>query len=161
MATPTFNELYARHADAVFRRCMLLLASRSDAEDVSQQVWVKAHFHLDRFRSDASHATWLFRIATNECLNFMRARKDVSRGDVDVRLTVPDHADAANSKIDVTNLLSGVSNEERALLVMKYLDGYSYREIADMTGSGESAVKMRVKRLKERVESREQRRRSA
>ena len=75
MDGPGFDELYAAHADDVFRRCLLLTGNRADAEDVFQQVWIKVHFELARFRGDAAPSTWLYRIATNECLNLFRRRR--------------------------------------------------------------------------------------
>jgi RNA polymerase sigma factor (sigma-70 family) len=67
--------LYRNYGGRVYARCLSLLKNPEEAKDATQEVFIKVHTHLDSFRQEASPLTWMTRIATNHCLNVLRARR--------------------------------------------------------------------------------------
>tara|TARA_B100001939_G_scaffold296798_1_gene270947 strand:+ start:286 stop:1059 length:774 start_codon:yes stop_codon:yes gene_type:complete len=147
-----FEAIYDTYIDMVFSRCLYILSERSLAEEAAQDTMVKVYFGLAKFEGRSSLKTWMYRIATNHCFGVLKKRKELSyeelkeegvqfSDDGDVYKTLED-------KSQVTNLLSRLPKDMRGLLVLKYADGYSYEEIAVISGLSQSAVKMRIHRAK-------------
>ena len=159
--TRAFDELMARHRSRVVANCRYL-TSGNDAEDLAQEVLVKAYFALKKYESRAKFSTWLYRIKVNHCLNHRRAGKrhdgDVAIDDAapdSAALTVPADADVALDRAaDVTRVRAAVASLSETLrqpLVMRELDEMSYEEIAAALGLSLSAVKMRILRARQEL----------
>lgn len=69
------TELYRSHGSRVYSRCLYLLRDKEEARDATQEVFIKVQKHLAEFRGEASPLTWMTRIATNHCLNLIRAKR--------------------------------------------------------------------------------------
>src|SRR3954464_8205487 len=69
-----FEELYRAHAGKLFSVACRMLGNPTDAEDLLQEIFLSAHRKLDGFRGDAAQGTWLYRLATNHCLDYLRSR---------------------------------------------------------------------------------------
>jgi len=162
-----FETLVRRHQGFVLANCRTISRSPSDAEDLAQEVFVKAYFGLRRFEHRAQFQSWLRRIKVNHCLNFLRK----TRGQVMVGLTETGDADIAElstpASIDTTldgdderqrivAVLDTLTETLRVPLVLRDADGMSYEEIAAQLGIGLSAVKMRIKRGREEFRKRYQ-----
>lgn len=155
--TRAFETLVKRHERLVLTNCRYLSGSPSDAEDLAQEVFVKAYFGLARFERRSSFETWIRRIKSNHCINFV-SKKRVPTVDVD-----PAVAEAASGReaeaeraIDkedtrarVGSVLMEMNETLRIPLVLRDMDGMAYDEIAAELGIGLSAVKMRIKRGRE------------
>ncbi|MDH3215900.1 MAG: RNA polymerase sigma factor [Candidatus Krumholzibacteria bacterium] len=155
-----FERLVARYQGRVLANCRFLTRSDEDAEDLAQEVFVKAFFGLKQLKTRSKFASWIQRIKVNHCLNHIRKRK----GKLFVELDSP----AAQSSEDlavktgggsdinqrfrqnqVRELLSSMSDTLRIPLVLCDMDGLSYQEAANELGIGISALKMRLKRARE------------
>jgi len=146
----TFEFIYDRYASFVYRRCLLITDNEADAQDLTQEIWIKVYFALDNFRFESRFSTWLSRITINRCITYLKKRgrfvfseniEEIENG------SLP----KMNHYLDVTKLLSRLSKETKALLTLKYIDGVSYEEIAEVVGIGVSAVKMRIARAKKKL----------
>ena len=147
-----FEQLYGRYASVVYGRITGYLGDTAASKDVAQEVWVKIYFNLKSFEFRSAFSTWLYRIVTNECINWIRGRKTaISLEDVESEIEGSSREDETDLNIDVTNLLDKVSKEERVLLMLKYVEGYDYKEISKRLDLKESAVKMRVLRAKSKI----------
>jgi len=147
-----FEQLYDRYASIVYIRITGYLGDTVASKDVAQEVWVKIYFNLKSFEFRSAFSTWLYRIVTNECINWIRGRKTaIPLEDVENEIEGSSREEETDLNIDVTNLLDKVSKEERVLLMLKYVEGYSYKEISERLGLKESAVKMRVLRAKSKI----------
>ncbi|MBT8403116.1 MAG: sigma-70 family RNA polymerase sigma factor [Gemmatimonadetes bacterium] len=155
-----FEELMNRHAPRVMTNCRHLTGSSTDAEDLTQEVFVKVFFRLDRFEGRGAFGAWIQRIKVNHCLNHLKKqkrRRDVGLDDPSVataeQLHTPARADAALESWDdravIGEVLGLMGDTLRIPLVMCDVDGFAYQEIADHLGVGLSAVKMRIKRGRE------------
>jgi len=159
-----FEELVRRHEQKVLANCRYLTGSADDAEDLAQEVFVKAYFGLRRFRGESRFGTWVQRIKVNHCLNFLRRRRRHGTVDVDdplheseEPLQVPAAVEAVHERSDrrhrIAAALDRIPETLRLPLVMCDLDELSYQEIADQLDLGLSAVKMRIKRGREAFRS--------
>jgi RNA polymerase sigma-70 factor (ECF subfamily) len=155
-----FEELVRRHEAKVLANCRYLTGSADDAQDLAQEVFVKAYFGLRRFRQDSAFGTWVQRIKVNHCLNFLRKRKAQSFVDAqdpvleaEAPLQVAPQASAnlvaADRRQIIAEALERLPLTLRVPLVMSDLDEMPYQEIADRLDLGLSAVKMRIKRGRE------------
>jgi RNA polymerase sigma-70 factor (ECF subfamily) len=155
-----FEELLLRHRGKVLANCRFITRSGNDAEDLAQEVFVKAFFGLKKLKSGSKFAAWIQRIKVNHCLNFIRKRKNKEQVDLDSQeaqmadgLQVKPHQGAEVEQRfkenRIRNILDTMSDNLRIPLILCDMDGLSYQEAADELGIGLSALKMRLKRARE------------
>ena len=160
--TRAFDELIARHRGRVVANCRYLAPSANQAEDLAQEVLVKAYFALRKYERRSKFSTWLYRIKVNHCLNHRRAERkrgaDVALDDLTFDASelqvAPDAEVELTRKADVTRVRAAVaalSDTLRVPLVMRELDEMSYDEIAGALAISLSAVKMRILRARQEL----------
>jgi RNA polymerase sigma-70 factor (ECF subfamily) len=167
-----FGEFVRRHQKRVFRLAVHLLRDRAEAEDVSQEAFVRAYGALARFDGRSEPFTWLYRITVNLSLNAIRSRKtgrsagttDDPRIEAALVERRPGFADPARQATDrelALALCAGVdslSETLRTTLVLVAVDGLSHAEVSQVLGCPEGTVAWRVhearKKLKDFLESR-------
>jgi len=153
-----FNVLYDRYSRKVFGKCFSILKSEAKAEDASQEVFMKVLLNLSKFSGRSKFSSWLYSITYNFCIDMIRKEKK-QVGDLvedinqlgDVRDDTID--DAAIMETNVSRLkvvLDKLSAGDKAILLMKYLESFSIKEICEVLNKSESAVKMKIKRAKEK-----------
>jgi RNA polymerase sigma-70 factor (ECF subfamily) len=156
--TRAFDELMARHRRRVVANCRYLV-SDAEAEDLAQEVLVKAYFSLKKYESRAKFSTWLYRIKVNHCLNHRRAARkheadvaiDDATGDAEALRVPPDAEQALHRDADVARVRTAVAalnDTLRVPLVMREMDEMTYDEIARAIGISLPAVKMRILRAR-------------
>lgn len=150
-----FEVLVRRHAPRLLALATRLLGSAGEAEDAVQDALVTAWRRLPEFRAEAAFGTWLFRIATNRCLNVLRSRPETSPLDAlpeppmaDPALDPPRAAESAASAKALGEALDALTAEQKACWVLRELHGMSYEEIADVVGIAEPAVRGRLFRAR-------------
>jgi RNA polymerase sigma-70 factor (ECF subfamily) len=158
--TRPFEELVRRHQGFVVANCRVITRSPADAEDLAQEVFVKAFFGLRRFEGRAQFRTWLQRIKVNHCLNHLRKTRGAIMVDIDdvaseehlaMRTAPTAHVElqAMRDREQIVRVLDAMSDTLRIPLMLRDGDGQSYEEIATQLGIGLSAVKMRIKRARQ------------
>lgn len=152
-----FGSLVARYYDACWRFAYHMLGERADAEDVVQDSFLRAYLAIGRYDERDQFRGWLFRILTNQCRNYLTSRGRRTRRFVqdDVAIesaAAPPPGLAPGVEDDVLiRALAQLDPLQREALLLKYAEGLEYSEMSAMTGAGESALKMRVKRGSERL----------
>lgn len=161
-----FRELVEKYQNKVFSIIYGILRNQNDAEDIAQQVFTKIYFSIQNFDSRSSLLTWIYKITTNECYDYLRkkrVRKLVYESDVseeDTRMMENSEANADRSQsIDeqlaqrqlVLKLLEKVNPEERNLILMKEVEGLSVQELAEMTGMNENTIKVKLFRARQKL----------
>jgi RNA polymerase sigma-70 factor (ECF subfamily) len=161
-----FEELLRRHQHRVFAVAGGILRRREDAEDIAQQVFVKAYFSLKRFDQRAAFSTWLYKITVNECWDLLRKRKvrplvyesDLSEeqarqfGATGERASEePDISEKLAARQRVQNLMAGLDERDRTMLILKEVEGFAVEEIAEILGLNANTVKVRLFRARRRV----------
>jgi RNA polymerase sigma-70 factor, ECF subfamily len=161
-----FEVLVRRHQHRVFAVARGILKRQEDVEDIAQQVFVKAYFSLKRFDQRAAFSTWLYKITVNECWDLLRKRKarpliyeadfseEQSRqfGASEQRAdSGPDTSERMAMRQRLDNMLAQLDDRDRAMLILKEVEGFSVEEIADSFGLNANTVKVRLFRARRRV----------
>lgn len=164
-----FEELIRRHQQRVFAVAGGILHRREDVEDIAQQVFVKAYFSIKRFDQRAAFSTWLYKITVNECWDLLRKKKvrplvyesDLSEEQARQALAAceaspntPDVSERLEARQRVENLLEGLDERDRMMLILKEVEGFSIEEIAEMLDLNANTVKVRLFRARRRIVSR-------
>ncbi len=142
--TDAFESLYDRYSSKVLRQCYFFCLNVEEAKDLMHDVWVKVFFSINNFQKKSSFPTWLYRITTNHCLNQVKKKTELSINNTE--RDIPNH-NGKETSTELKKILSRLSIEDRTLLMMKYMDEFTYQEIAERLDIGISAVKMRLSRL--------------
>ena len=152
-----FEEIVRRYQGKVLTNCRYLSGSPDDAEDLAQEVFVKVYFSLAGFEGRSSFETWVQRIKSNHCINFVR-KKRLRTVDVDPEgmANATSQAPEAEKQMEreatqarIGQVLLQMNETLRIPLLLRDMDGLAYEEIAEQLGIGLSAVKMRIKRARE------------
>ncbi len=172
-----FEEIVRTHQDRILTLCRYMLGNATDAEDATQDVFVKAFKGLKDFRPEASLYTWLYRIAVNTCID--RRKKPFfslfsSRHDEDATAGDLPSGDPSPEKLleslqisqAIQDALKILSPKLRAAIVLKEIEGLAYEDIGEVLEISLGTVKSRISRAREElkralVDSREQNRTSS
>jgi len=161
-----FEVLVERHQHRVFAVARGILKRQEDVEDIAQQVFVKAYFSLKRFDQRAAFSTWLYKITVNECWDLLRKRKArplVYEADFSEEQSRqfsaseqladggPDTSERLAMRQRLANMLAQLDDRDRAMLILKEVEGFSVEEIADSLGLNANTVKVRLFRARRRV----------
>ncbi|GAB4024192.1 RNA polymerase sigma factor [Spirosoma koreense] len=152
-----FEELYNRYVDKVYRQCLSMTQDSEKAQDFTHDIFIKVFDKLDAFQQRSSFSTWIYSIAYNYCADQMRISKRLNTTSLSDELGqyLPESRDAEvhEEAMQMVRLaLDSLSVEERTLLKLKYEEGVSIEEIARQYKLSISAVKMRLKRSRARIE---------
>lgn len=154
-----FEMLYYRYAKKVFKKCLSYVKNEHIAQDLTHDIFLKAYNKLSTFENKSKFSTWLYSITYNYCMDYLRKnqKRVTTNLDTDTK-TMQNLADNVEEKneneVSVENLLSiieNLNNEDQVILKLKYIKGKSIKEIQKILKISESAVKMRIKRAKERT----------
>ncbi|MDE2880779.1 MAG: sigma-70 family RNA polymerase sigma factor [Acidobacteriota bacterium] len=160
-----FDALVRRHRARVVANCRFLTSQPEHAEDLAQEVFIKAYFGLRRFRGGSSFRTWVQRIKVNHCLDHLKAGRGRTFVDVGApelarapELSVPASAEEdlmdAEAYERLASAIEALPDTLRVPLTLRDLDGLAYEEIARTLGLGLSAAKMRVLRARRTLRAR-------
>jgi len=161
-----FEELVRRHQQRVFALVAGILHRSDDVEDIAQQVFLKAYLGIKRFDQRAAFSTWLYKIAVNECWDYLRKRKvrpltyeadlseeQVSRLDGIVSSSRPPEGPntRAETREILERMLAVLPEQDRQLLVLKEIEGFSVQELAAILNLNVNTVKVRLFRARGRI----------
>jgi RNA polymerase sigma-70 factor (ECF subfamily) len=162
----SFEVLVQRHQHRVFAVARGILKRQEDVEDIAQQVFVKAYFSLKRFDQRAAFSTWLYKITVNECWDLLRKRKArplVYESDFSEEQSRqfsateqkadggPDTSERMAMRQRLDKMLAQLDERDRAMLILKEVEGFSVEEIADSLGLNANTVKVRLFRARRRI----------
>lgn len=148
-----FEELIQRYKNKVYTLCYRMIGNASDAEDLMQEIFMRVFVALPSFEERAKFSTWLYRVTYNHCLNFLAkqrqygARKEAYTQENARQLP----GDSPEISVVLEQTLLRLDQEQRSLLIMKYVMDLEVREIAATLGISQSAVKMRLLRARDEL----------
>ena len=157
--TDAFAVLVRRYQDVLYAHAVRMVGSTDDAADLVQRAFVKGFERLARCREPARVGGWLFRILANECRDHLKSRR---RTDLSVEVLPPlrtpdpgpdDAAREAELQREVEAALERLDPDQREAFVLKHVDGRPYDEISALLGVSVSALKMRVHRAREGLQT--------
>ncbi|XMO86495.1 RNA polymerase sigma factor [Algibacter sp. AS12] len=158
--TLLFETLYDRYATLVYNKCYGFAKDGDEAKDLTQDIFLKLFVKLASFKGKSKFSTWLYAFSYNHCVNYVtrNTAKKFEKQSVDYKdienLSEEEEDDSSFLSMKVDRLkvaLELISPEEKMILLMKYQDNLSIKEIVNAMEIGESAVKMRIKRAKEKL----------
>ncbi|HMB72479.1 MAG TPA: RNA polymerase sigma factor [Gammaproteobacteria bacterium] len=141
-----FEALYRLHSARVHGLCVRLCDNRADAQDATQETFVKAWRGLRQFRGTSAFSTWLHRIAFNECMNIRR--RSTAR-DTHLQVVEPTRAGDSSSMPELEQLERAVArlpDRAREALILNKIYGYTHEETAEFMGTTSGAAKAQVHR---------------
>jgi len=161
-----FQEIVEKYQAKVFSIIHGIVRQRNDVEDIAQQVFSKVYFSIKSFDFRSSLITWIYKITVNECFDYLRKKKvrklvyesDMSEDEVRRVENLepggdrPPRADQRLASRDyVVKLMAKVSEEERTLLLLKEVEGYSVEELAEMNHMNENTIKVKLFRARQKL----------
>ncbi len=160
-----FGELISKYERIVYGTVRLKIGKENDALDVSQEVFIKIWRHIAKYRGDCRFSTWVYKIAVNACLDFVRRSKnsvsepmptrvDDDGDEVTVEIadenTPSPESQAENSEkiAAVRKAIERLNPEQREIILLRDIEGYSYDEISEMLHLEIGTVKSRISRAR-------------
>jgi RNA polymerase sigma-70 factor (ECF subfamily) len=154
-----FNQLVRKYQQKIYWHIRKMVIDHDDADDLTQDVFIKVWKNLDTFRQDAQLFTWIYRIATNECLSFLKAKKRK------FFLPIHDITEELTAKIDSSPDISGdeielklqkalvrLPDKQRVVFNMRYYDELKYEEMSVILGTSVGALKASYHHAVKKVE---------
>lgn len=159
-----FEELIEEHFKKIYNIAYRMTGNPDDASDMTQEVMIKLFRNIGSFKGDSKFSTWVYRVATNTCLDELKKQKrhshtslnaefDTGDGEMtyDVEDTSPTPEEAAEKKelrSTVAAAIQKLSPDHKAALVLRDIKGFSYDEIAKILNCSEGTVKSRLNRAR-------------
>jgi len=159
-----FEIIYKTASDFVYRTALRITNNRDDAEDVTQEVFIKIYQNLKNFQFRSSFKTWAYRITVNAAINTCKGiSKEMDRRDDDTSLMDRDMDQYASSQIEnpetlideednekrIASLLETLNPDQRACIVLREIEGLNYQEISEVLKININTVRSRLKRARE------------
>lgn len=143
-----FNQLVRQYQTRVYGHIRKMVVAHDDADDLTQETFIKVWNSLETFRGDAQLYTWIYRIATNECLNFLKSKKrkfflpitDISE-ELSQKIDANAGPNADEIELKLQKALLKLPDKQRLVFNMRYYDELKYEEIAEILGTSVGALK--------------------
>ena len=162
-----YRQLVEAYQDRLFGLVFSLVPNREQAEDLIQEIFVKAYFALASFEGQSAFYTWIYRIGSNHCLDYLRKRRlpqiSIDRPiDNESEITFEDTLEAPASdnpeapmetSLEAAALLDALDPEQKLILSLRELEGYSYEDLAEMLNCPLNTVKSRLNRAREALKA--------
>lgn len=155
------SQLFEEYHERVYRIILRLIGNPADAEELTQETFIKVYRHLSSLKQPEKASSWVYRIATNAALDHVRQRSfKESRNQLrldDARVDLPDQGTSAPVEIErnetancVRRFAEHLPDQYRAVLVLHELEGLSLKEVAEATESSLAATKVRLHRARKK-----------
>ncbi len=163
--TDAFGSLVDEYQKNVYNLALRMTGSPEDAQDMSQEAFIKAYNSLSSFRGDSKFSVWLYRIVSNVCLDFLRSRSknqpmslNVELDDGETELDIPDLRSLPEDELEraltrqaVRDGLDALPTDQRQILLLREIEGFSYEEICRILDLEEGTVKSRIFRARKNL----------
>ena len=155
-----FDQLVRKYQQLVYWHVRKMVIDHDDANDLTQDVFVKVWKHLESFRQDAQLFTWIYRIATNECLSFLQRKRRrflLPLHDVGAELLAKVQADPAVSgdviELKLQRAMLQLPDKQRLVFNLRYYDELPYEQIAEITNTSVGALKASYHHAARKIEA--------
>ncbi|MCD5413796.1 MAG: RNA polymerase sigma factor [Clostridiales bacterium] len=160
----SFEELVSPHYKKAFNTAYRILGNLEDANDVAQDAIIKVFKSIGSFQENSSFSTWVYKIVVNTCIDFKRKNnkeqviyldKEIGEKNGGVLLELPDKSGTPESLFEETEIkhiihdsINGLNFEQRKIIVLRDVKGFSYKEIGEIVDCTEGTVKSRISRAR-------------
>jgi RNA polymerase sigma-70 factor, ECF subfamily len=155
---PAFVAIVERYRQRVWSVCFRLMCNADDASDAAQEVFVRLFTNRTRFEGRSKYSTWVHGVAVRTCLSMRRGRgrrqkhERVAGDEALAPEAIARPSAPPGLSLDLQQILDGLDEDDRALLLLKYAEGYSHEELAAIFDISVSACKMRISRAREKIQ---------
>jgi len=157
--THLFAFLYDRYANRIYNKCLGFSKSREEAQDLTHDIFIQLFVKLKSFKEKSKFSTWLYSFTYNFCVNYIQrnTHKRIEKTAIDaskdyINLTEYNDSSILELKSEkLAKVLNNISPSDKMILLLKYQDNATIKEIQQLLQIGESAVKMRLKRAKSKL----------
>lgn len=154
-----FEILYDRYSMVIYNKCLGFTKDKDDAKDLTQEVFIKLYIKLKEYKNQSKFRAWLYVFTYNICVNYVNRdvkhkekQTNVSLENLDTLQIEVSDSSLFQLKVDALDkMLMQINPEDKMMLLLKYQDDLTIKELSDLFNIGESAVKMRLKRSKSRL----------
>ncbi|MEN7548400.1 RNA polymerase sigma factor [Rapidithrix thailandica] len=154
-----FALLSERYEKKIVAQCRTYVKDEDTAKDLAQDVFVKLFLKISMYKGDAKFSSWLYTITNNTCLDYLRKNSkhlhtEISNELADKLEEISEFDEEVPEEVSIEilqQLLEQIPPQDKMILMLKYKEHLSLKEIQETMGIGESAVKMRLKRAREKV----------
>ncbi len=153
-----FNKIVREESEKLYWHLRRMVSSHEDADDLLQEVFIKVWAALPSFRGDSSMSTWVWRIATNEALNFLRKEKVRAAlrltsidAEAERKILADPYFNGTEAERRLSCAVSRLPEKQRQVFVMRYWDDLSYEEISAITGTSVGALKASYHLAQEKI----------
>lgn len=152
-----FGILYDRYANKIYNKCLGFVDDNEEAQDMTHDIFLKLYVKLKSFKGKSKFSTWVYSFTYNFCINYIQRKykKEDKKLSDDISEDFNEEVDDKEIyelKIEkLSQSLKMLNVEDKTILLMKYQDDFSIKDIAETLEIGESATKMRLNRAKSRL----------
>jgi len=142
-----YEDLYRTHVGRVYALCVRLIKDKDMAEDITQEAFVQAWRNLPKFRGDSAFGTWLYRIATNTAISYLRREKHF-KDSLDVDELEIEYRETPDEQIGLEQAIGALPDGARAVFNLYSLQGYTHDEISGMLNIAPGTSKAQLHRAR-------------
>lgn len=151
--------IYRAYGDRIYRLCLRLLGEATEAEDAAQEVFLRVYGQISKFSGRSAFSTWLYRVATNHCLNMLKSRQILPSVSALAETAHPcdpapspaAEAIKAEERKYLARLLHALDHDDRAIIVLREIEALTYQQIADVLEIPIGTVMSRLRRARGRL----------
>lgn len=155
-----FNLLVRKYQERIYWLVRKMVIDHDDADDLVQEIFIKVWQHLDQYRSDSKLFTWIYRIAVNECLGFLRKKKKRFllpivnvENELSKKIDDSSQMDGDEIQLKLQKALLILPEKQRLVFNMKYYDELKYEEMAEILGGTTGSLKASYHHAVKKIES--------
>lgn len=162
----SFESIYHKYKNLVFNVCLHYVLNREDAQDIAQEVFVKIYFNINQFKPDkASLRTWIYQIAINQSLDFIKAKKTKKRFAFVTSLFLPDsnepikdlaHPSSAFEETEelqkLMHIIQSLPEKQQTAIILTKIEDRPQTEVAEIMNMNVKAVESLLQRAKQNIE---------
>ncbi|GAA4788052.1 sigma-70 family RNA polymerase sigma factor [Olivibacter ginsenosidimutans] len=148
-----FKEIFDQNSKKVYHLCYGYTGDSDSANDLMQETFIKVWQNLDKFRNQSQLSTWIYRIAVNTCLSYLRVEKRKATDEINERIIETKAEDVSEKQEQVNQLYKCISQleENERIIITMVLDEIPYQEIADISGISEGNLRVKIHRIKNKL----------
>jgi len=148
-----FKEIFDKNSGKVFHLCYGYTGDNDSANDLMQETFIKVWQNLDKFRNQSLISTWIYRIAVNTCLSYLRVEKRQAKDELTDNIIENKQEEVSDKNEQVSLLYKCISQleENERILITMVLDEVPYHEIAQVSGISEGNLRVKIHRIKQKL----------
>ncbi len=143
-----FEQVVSLYSPQLYRQIRRMVYNHDDTNDILQNTFIKAYTHLDSFRAEARLSTWLYRIATNETLNFLQRQKEYKYTSIEdapptvtERLKADEYFDGDETELQLQAAIASLPDKQRIVFQLKYYEEMKYEDMSEILDTSVGALK--------------------